>query len=449
MQHTNDTTSTAIPKFFQNTILATSVIHCLVRDALLILLCLVLLNALIHLRSWQPLRSRLLTPSLFITFALIFLILNMVSNWLDYLTLIRSKLGAIKNIVFFLIIVLATAAYRFQAVRYFFAARKLMYIHHWHSKFRFASTIKMNNHIFHLLTSNEVYYAFLVTYGLFFGTLFVTLATGLLAFDWDEEWIGFVSYFLSVAAILINSFILVVCVLYDLFRHPSVSCRSFKQYFFYSDNYLFRIEVVFVVLAKLLILCDVILNLSKVSESSIIMVFHKYGVFMVWLCALLTIGGGVAVIGTIVIRFKYERNGVELFSTNASMLKVIRDPEGVVLFEDFCTEEYSMENFYCYLHLQAYFDCSDAVRRDEIVQEIIVTFVNDDAILQTNLPYFVKCKVKQAAVEKQSMDEVMLMVQDEIRLNLTDSFNRFVATPQYKEWSKKEQRLYSIGLSSV
>ncbi|EFC44432.1 predicted protein [Naegleria gruberi] len=158
------------------------------------------------------------------------------------------------------------------------------------------------------------------------------------------------------------------------------------------------------------------------------------------------------------IRFKLRKVPETLVSDqeeNREMLELIGNSYGREIFEAFCRKEFSVENLYLFLDLQEKekLDSNNANDINNFIERIYNTYIKNGSEMEVNIPSscskeFKKLlqvsnnqesemvDLKQNNPMKEQADECFLNLRDNVIMNLSDTFSRFVLTSEYEFFSQ-------------
>lgn len=130
--------------------------------------------------------------------------------------------------------------------------------------------------------------------------------------------------------------------------------------------------------------------------------------------------------------------------TRAEFDTMLLHPDGLALYTKYLESEYNAENIRFYMHCKAFREhfqeFRNAAQAKIAAEELYWTFCHQGAILQVNLPDNMRTELFQTLAENSSnpLDALLFeRAEREIyQLMLNDSYQRFAATKQYKQWAK-------------
>jgi len=123
------------------------------------------------------------------------------------------------------------------------------------------------------------------------------------------------------------------------------------------------------------------------------------------------------------------------------VVTLLKDPIGLQLFYDFCSQEFSTENIdlfkeleYIEVHLQSL----SSTRRSKHIKTIHEKYLREDSGTEVNVSHTSRKMVEKERhskrVDVETAKNLLSFLKRDVCTNLFDSFSRFIQTKEYKQW---------------
>ncbi|EFC45083.1 G protein coupled receptor proteolytic domain-containing protein [Naegleria gruberi] len=312
-----------------------------------------------------------------------------------------------------------------------------------------------------ILTSNKVFIGTLIVFcvaNLCYWTLWVILL-GVKAIS--LETFGYIVV-ISYAVMILTMGTLITCVfLFDfIFGCVKSKNRSFKDLIFTQDSPLFfRWEMILFIVSFFFLILNISLGLSTLesrykSEEGYVRILPNdnasFAFELVYILFYILVFGGFSSLMTILYKIKtFNRKGAEKLQDeedNKELFTLLGNSHGSSLLEQFCKKEFSTENLYLYHYIKQQngnFNC-------EIISHIYENYVKAGSIMEVNIPsncsksfakmYKEYCEESQE-IDTSSISQCIETLMENVILNLSDTFSRFVFTDDYISFSKDSEMI--------
>jgi hypothetical protein len=269
----------------------------------------------------------------------------------------------------------------------------------------------------------------------------VLVLTGYIPIQTFKDWFSIFQYihlgvFLAALAIIV-----IVDIVLDV-----------KQYGFWTgffterDAFRFRLDMLCFFPGVLFLIIGAVLESirdAKISkqgyddvETTIVYAVNMFFLCIYFLFAWLLSGGNV-IISLIVFALRKEKDQEE-----DPLTKLVIDDKGYKLLEQYCKHEFSTENLLAYSMMLKFKEKKDVelLRADALYT--IQHYATVGSLSEVNLPKDIRQKILDAKdrIPSMNIEEIQTLFYDyeqEVRMNLLDTFKRFVYTPHYKRYTRR------------
>jgi hypothetical protein len=243
---------------------------------------------------------------------------------------------------------------------------------------------------------------------------------------------------LSLTMALVIIVVFVILVIIDLVLNRRVlKSQAFKQFFQKDDPYFFRMEtvlyggtvvwVLFFGLASFT--CSVALASGSSSERSLLLMQYFLDIapdfFLVGIMTLFPL--------IITIYRWWKNHDIPRVKNQGILEEVLHDPEIHRRLKQFAEAEWSIENLLLYDDIREY----EEFPTISCAERIINTYMSADAPLETNIPGRCLREVRELMKEPEHDQHLFDSTKNQVILNLTDTYSRFIFSEEYVEYKKR------------
>lgn len=219
--------------------------------------------------------------------------------------------------------------------------------------------------------------------------------------------------------IIISSFFGYASIILDIIINLKIllTCKI-KKFFLEDDIYYYRIEAI-----GILIICALGFILSNFLGSRLITSIFLCGVYLL----LGFFGYGFILIITIIQRYQNSRidNTKRRTGVFYELEKVFEKEETTKMFEEFCKNEFCIENFLLKKFIRDFKNEKYIKEKKVIAKEIYNTFIKEGSLFQVNISGETLVQVTESLEKDELIENLFDNVEKDLTQNLVDIFLRF------------------------
>ncbi|EFC46935.1 predicted protein [Naegleria gruberi] len=422
-------------------------------SSIFILWIILIIIGLIFTRNTNPRKSRWIIPYLCLTSLLIDLSFSdIVSNALFLSKEIKSSdiIRSVSVIVTSVFYILAIFNYLILHLRYilFRYTYEIMFsIAVKNEQQKIGKWIKIVNSKVAVFVVNLIGAVVIVIYFVIFTAL---VNTGYIQKEYSK--IMSASFFVVVSLIYLILLMLAIFDFYMENRHVSKEEKSTSdkkkislfldiyKFIFVNDVLVFRKELIFSFISYLFFVLNFALGFSSLDNptvTSFAEASYAFGVVYEFF-NILAFGGFVFLVNFCSINWKrrnYSNQDDE--NENRELDIVLSNPQLLKIFEEYCMREFSLENILIFKKLESLQKSElSPIDNESLFEEMKKDYFINGAEFEVNLSSSMKKQFIQLCsdlkhVERTQVDEILERLRDDIYMNLSDTFSRFIFTNEY------------------
>jgi hypothetical protein len=230
----------------------------------------------------------------------------------------------------------------------------------------------------------------------------------------------------------------------DLFFEGKLTLRRF---FSETDPHRFRSELPFLFVALAVGLVYQIFVVSQIFFTTVQNAqadFVGEFIFLVYSFLVAWIGGGVALLFTMRDRVRGVHNKSytkEEFKDSECMALLQDETKGQYIMEQYCKNEFSLENFMLYKDIQQYKNMKVG-KKETLASDIYETYVKKGTLMEANLTDAARSALNNCLTftsgddDNSGLDSAIFDIESECIFNLHDTFSRLQETTHYKAYKE-------------
>lgn len=268
-------------------------------------------------------------------------------------------------------------------------------------------------------------------------SVYLTLAVIIFsAYGWKCG--GGVSTIMRYLCLVVIILIVIPCILFQIWDYcvnwRILSKCKLRKFFIDDDHYYYRLEVAPAFVCVVIGVIWVFVSMPSMFK----ILFCELIYF--WTCwCMFGFSMTVTIFNWIFEKCRPSRT--DMTSSNFTIIdQIFANEEILALFRDFCTSEFSLENFYFRQSVVEYRALSGELRADK-ASEMYQMFLTSTSALELNVPSSSIVEIKSALQEGIFPETLFDGVSVHVRTNLLDTYLRFCITKQFILTVKKQEML--------
>jgi hypothetical protein len=253
-----------------------------------------------------------------------------------------------------------------------------------------------------------------------------------------------ISSTLSIFIYLVFFFVSILLFLIDIVAYSKIHGFTFEGYFIHDDPFRFRIEFYLVFLlisaslsSKSLFSMFLFLQTDYSKQRDLRNLFSGGYFFSFEIMVLLIPWYSILVS----IKRKIVKHWTIIESVKTELEFCLKNEKLNEEFKKFATTEWSVENVYFIEDLNNFKKSISQLEIKRMSRNLLETYIMEDAPLEVNIPREVRKEIIQSIQKSEMKIDLFQKVENEVFLNLQDTFDRFKMTPQYEKLIKRSPRV--------